>query len=101
MKRIPADIPTGDPVLAAAMRRYHARYPMAAPMEKIARTDWLATAINRDKLGDVAKRVVDLECGHQTVTTNMNRAPCWKCLAMILNGEDYDLFRNPQGRDNG
>lgn len=78
----------GDPVLADQMRRLKVK----APVERILMTDWLATAINKENLG--LKRVVKLECGHDEVTRNITKAPCSKCHAMILNGEDYDAFRN-------
>ena len=80
-----------DEELAATMRKFKVK----APVEQIVRTDILATAINRQKLGsDIRKRIVDLECGHKEITTNITRAPCSQCHAMILNGEDYEAFRN-------
>lgn len=82
---------SGDPVLAAFMRANDA----GPPVEKITRTDFMATAFNRDKLGsDPLNRIVDLECGHQVVTRNTKRAPCPRCHRMILEGYDYDAFRN-------
>lgn len=85
---------TGDPVLAATMRRFKVK----APVERIVRTDDLATALNRDKLGsNMMKRVVDLECGHKAVTTNQKRVSCGTCHEMILNGEDYEAFRFRRG----
>ena len=81
----------GDPILAAWMQ---ANDP-GAPVEKITGTDHLATAFNRDKLGpDLVNRVVDLACGHQVITRNAKRAPCPRCHRMILEGYDYDAFRN-------
>lgn len=81
----------GDPVLAAEMRRLGVK----APVENIVHTDWLATALNREKLGpDIRKRIVKLECGHEEVTTNLTRCPCTKCHQLILDGKDYDAFRN-------
>lgn len=80
-----------DPELAKRMRELK----VPAPVEKIIRTDILATAFNQSKLGkNPLNRVVDLECGHKTVTKNMNRAPCHECHRMILDGEDYEAFRN-------
>ena len=80
---------TGDPELAALMRRLRIK----APVERIVATDILATACNLDKL-DLPERLVTLACGHQTVTRNWTRAPCYECHRMILDGEDYDAFRN-------
>jgi hypothetical protein len=81
---------SGDPELAAIM----AKINPPAPVEKIVGTDHLATAINRDKLGPrMARRIVNLECGHQTVTVNRHRAPCARCHRMILEGYDYHAFR--------
>jgi len=81
----------GDPELAALMRRMKVK----APIEKILRTDWLATALNRKKLGeDMCKRIVDLACGHKAVTRNARTCPCSTCHGMILNGDDYEAFRN-------
>lgn len=83
----------GDPVLAAAMRAMSIN--AKAPVEKIIRTDWLATAVNRGKLGpDHCKRIVDLACGHKAVTRNARTCPCKDCHKMILDGEDYEAFRN-------
>lgn len=83
----------GDPVLAAVMRSM--RINAKAPVEKIVGTDWLASAINRPKLGpDMCKRIVDLACGHKAVTRNARTCPCSICHEMILNGEDYEAFRN-------
>ncbi len=81
----------GDPELAAFQKRFWKK----PPVEKIVQTDWLATALNRAKLGpDHCKRVVDLACGHKAVTRNAKSCPCKACHKMILNGEDYDLWRN-------
>lgn len=82
----------GDPVIA---KMYKGR---PAPVEKIVGTDYLATALNRDKIGrDVRKRVVDLACGHKTVTKNRTKAPCQECRRMMLDGEDYEAFRRQRG----
>lgn len=81
----------GDPELAATMRRLKVK----APVERIVRTDFIATAHNREKLGsDMCRRIVDLECGHKEVTRNARSCRCSTCHKMILDGEDYDAFRN-------
>lgn len=80
---------TGDPELAAFMRRMGVK----APVERIVETDILATAFNMDRL-KLPERIVRLACGHEIVTKNWRRAPCWKCHEMILNGEDYEAFRS-------
>lgn len=81
----------GDPELAAKMKSYWKK----PPVEKIVATDFLATALNRAKLGpDHCKRIVDLACGHKAVTRNARTAPCETCHKMILDGEDYEAFRN-------
>lgn len=82
-----------DPVLARRMRDCHERVKILAPRERIVYTDWLSTVCNVEKLS-LPARVAKLECGHQTVTRNKSFAPCYLCLEMILNGEDYDAFRN-------
>ena len=81
---------SGDPVLAKTMRDAGVK----APVERILRTDFLATAFNRDTLGsNMMKRIVDLECGHKAITRNVKRCKCPQCHEMILNGEDYVAFR--------
>jgi hypothetical protein len=81
----------GDPELAAFQRRFWKK----PPIEKIVATDFLATSLNRDTLGpDLCKRIVDLECGHKAVTRNARTCPCKTCHKMILDGEDYEAFRN-------
>jgi hypothetical protein len=81
----------GDPELAAFMRKHK----MPAPVERIMRTDWIATAVNRKKLGgNMGKRIVELACGHRAVTTNIKRCKCEDCHKMIMDGEDYEAFRN-------
>ncbi len=81
---------TGDPELAATMRRAG----VTAPVERIIRTDQWATAVNRDSLGqNMMNRIVELECGHREITTNTKRCNCYTCHEMILNGEDYEAFR--------
>jgi len=85
---------TGDPVLAKTMRDAGVK----APVERIIRTDWLATAVNCDKLGgNMMNRIVELKCGHREITTNSKRAKCHACHEMILNGEDYHAFRFVEG----
>jgi hypothetical protein len=81
----------GDPELAETMKRYWKK----PPVEKIVATDFLATALNRGTLGnDLCKRIVDLACGHKAVTRNVKTCPCLSCHKMILDGEDYDAWRN-------
>ena len=81
----------GDPELAKFQKRIWKK----PPVEKIVATDWLATALNRAKLGpDYAKRIVDLACGHKVITRNLRQCGCGVCHQMILNGEDYEAFRN-------
>lgn len=81
----------GDPELAATMKRFWKK----PPIENIVGTDWLATSLNRSQLGpDLCKRIVDLACGHKAVTRNARTCPCLDCHKMILDGEDYDAFRN-------
>lgn len=81
----------GDPELAATMRRFKVK----APVEKIVRTNYLATALNRAQLGaDYCNRIVELACGHREVTRNARSCPCSTCHKMILDGEDYEAFRN-------
>ncbi len=78
-----------DPALAKYMRDAGVK----APVERIIRTDTFTMIFAGGKLKP-GEFVVDLECGHQTVTKNRKRAPCHECHQMILNGEDYDAFRN-------
>lgn len=81
----------GDPELAA----YMARLKPKPPVEKIVRTEWLDTAVNREKLGpSMMRRIVKLECGHQAVTKNARVAKCLACHKIIMAGQDYDAFRN-------
>lgn len=81
----------GDPELAKFYRETHPK----PPVENIVETDVMATALNRSKLGDnFLKRVVILACGHREITTNKKRAPCRTCHKMMLDGEDYEAFRN-------
>ena len=68
--------------------------------ERIMRTDWLSTSFSRPgwakKYGDAkaAKmRVVDLECNHQTITMNFDKAHCPCCQELIDRGLDYQGFR--------
>jgi hypothetical protein len=82
----------GDPKLAALMKSLADRGLIKAPLERILRTDILATAFNRDKLKGL-NRIADLECGHKTVTPNRKHAQCQECLRMMLDGEDYQLYR--------
>lgn len=79
----------GDPVLAEFMRRHDP----GAPVEKILRTDFFMTALNGERLRG-NERIVILECGHYAITANSTRCRCSFCHEMILNGEDYEAFRN-------
>ena len=79
----------GDPVLAEMIRGVHKR----APIERIVSTDWLLTFSNRNKLKDF-ERIADLACGHKAITKAVHRCACYECHKMILDGEDYDAFRN-------
>ena len=80
-----------DEVLAEKMRSLGVK----APVEKIVVTDYLLTAVNRDRLGaDMRRRIVDLECGHKAVTSNARECACGTCHEMILSGRDYEGFRN-------
>jgi hypothetical protein len=83
----------GDPDLAAL----YDGIDVPEPRERILETDYLLTAYNRDKLGDdLMKRIVKLECGHFTITRNVKKAGCKRCHRMIVEGYDYDAFRNLQ-----
>lgn len=79
----------GDSTLAKFMRDQNVK----APMERIVRIDYFMLIFNSEKLKR-GEYIVDLACGHKTVTKNRKRAPCGDCHEMILNGEDYDAFRN-------
>ncbi len=82
--------PEGDAHLAAVMRKLKIK----APTERVVRADWLATALNTDKIG-IMKKVVELECGHRAIVRlAATTAKCHECHKMILNGEDYEAFRN-------
>lgn len=67
-------------------------------MERIVRTDIIATAFNRNRLKGMA-RIVDLACSHKAVTSAFNRCICLRCKEMfrrsIADGsEDWDSFRH-------
>lgn len=79
----------GDPVLAEFMRSHK----LSAPVENIITVDWTATALNRERL-KTGERVVILDCGHYAVTKAKRRTACGQCHEMILNGEDYEGWRN-------
>lgn len=89
----------GDPVLAETMRKAGVK----APVERIIRTDQLATCYYHvdHPERNIMLRIVDLECGHKILTKNWKRAQCHECHEMILNGEDYVLFRYPDGLPDG
>lgn len=96
MSDLDDDIPPGDPELAAFMRSM----PIRFEQEEILSTDFLAGAFNRDRLKmGAGERIVNLACGHQTVTRNRGRATCPYCRYLILNGYDYDAFRRLGERD--
>ncbi len=78
----------GDPALAKTMRDLGVK----APVERIVRTDTFAMIFGYERLKS-GEFIVELECGHKTVTKNRKRAPCHECHEMILNGEDYHAFR--------
>jgi len=79
----------GDPVLAERMRSMK----VPAPVERIVSVDWVATACNPGMM-EKGRRLVILACGHYTATKNRKEAKYVRCHEMILNGEDYDAFRN-------
>ncbi len=79
-----------DPVLAKLMHDYG---PRRAPMERIVMTDLYLTAFNTAKL-KTGERLAVLACGHTVKTKALNRCACDLCHEMIVNGEDYDAFRN-------
>lgn len=81
-----------DPKLAAMMQRLNP----PVPVERIVETNIYLTCINRLNLA--GRRVVELACGHRTVTANSHRARCPECHRMILNGEDYEAFRHGRTR---
>ncbi len=80
----------GDEILAASNKRFG----LKAPLERIVATDWVTTALNRDKIGEF-QVVVDLACGHsQVVSMRRRNVRCKICQAMIDRGADYEAFRN-------
>ena len=79
----------GDPVLAKRMRALK----VEAPIERIVAVDWVATACNPGMM-EKGRRLVILACGHYTATKNQKEAKCHLCHEMILNGEDYEAWRN-------
>lgn len=81
----------GDPELAGMMRQLK----VPAPVEQIIRTEIIPTVMNRLNLA--GRRVVLLACGHRAVTANSRRVACGECHRMILDGEDYEAFRNRKG----
>lgn len=73
-------------------------------MENIVRTDMIACAFNRERLGN-RKRIVDLACGHKAITTSIDRCVCLRCREMhrrsVETGEeDWDTYRHGDGQDN-
>lgn len=53
-------------------------------------TDWLATAQNRERLGNA--RIVDLSCRHKAVTSNRRSLICPRCTLLMQQGMDYDRW---------
>ena len=68
-------------------------------MERIVRTDMLATAYLRDACLKDEERIVDLECGHKAITAAFKRCVCLRCREMFKRSvgdgsEDWDAFRH-------
>jgi hypothetical protein len=73
-------------------------------IEKIVRTDVLSLVLNQEPFLRTGKRIVDLACGHKTLTGAANRAACPRCREMLVRslnggGEDYDGFRHGNSPD--
>jgi len=67
--------------------------------ERIVRSDLLSLTLNAEEFLRTRKRLVDLACGHKTLTAAISRTACRRCQEMLqrsINGgeEDYDAFRN-------
>jgi hypothetical protein len=80
--------------------------PVRPIREKIVRTDFFLMTFNQDRLGygGDKKRVVDLACGHKTLTAAWSRTACPRCTEMLRRSVDdgsvdYDAFRHHGGRD--
>ena len=80
-----------DLQLAALMRRLKPK----VPIEEFEHVNYLATALSYEaghiKLG---WRIVKLKCGHLATTKAQNRCGCRVCHQMIMEGRDYQGFRN-------
>lgn len=74
----------GDPVLAEFLERHGVK---PGP-SRIIGTDWIATALNRERLGQ--RRIVDLSCRHKAVTRNRSSMTCPRCVELIREGLDYE-----------
>lgn len=73
-------------------------------MERITSTDLLSLVLNGDEFLRTKRRVVDLACGHKTITAAAGQASCPRCQEMLQRSvdggqEDYDAFRNHGARD--
>lgn len=80
-----------DPVLAELA----ARHGVKPERSRITSTDWLLTAVNRERLGaSMLRRIVDLSCGHKAVTQNAKSMDCPRCAEMIRQGHDYEGWIN-------
>lgn len=65
------------------------------PIEAIVTIDLPSTVLTFSEAQQVRGwKVVILACGHYAKTPARVRAQCLECYEMILNGEDYDAFRN-------
>jgi hypothetical protein len=78
--------------------------PISPIMERIVRTDVLSLVVNGEEFLRTKRRVVDLACGHRTITAAQTKAACPRCREMLRRSittgdEDYDTFRNRGGRD--
>ena len=75
------------------------------PQERITRIDILLTTTNRDRLSiGEGQVIVELACGHMTVTKNLHKAHCQRCEEMLRRSvttgeEDYESFRAGKTRD--
>ena len=85
----------GDPVLAGVFDRLGCR----PEPSRIVGTDWMATALNRERLGQ--RRIVDLSCRHKAVTRNLSSMTCPRCVQLMREGLDYEgwLSGNVHPRD--
>ncbi|HEX7324316.1 MAG TPA: hypothetical protein VF292_03040 [Rhodanobacteraceae bacterium] len=96
-KRHPAPAPIVDPVLA------HVMASARDPIELLAIDQSQAYAVRF--IGNAAhkgryRRLVLLDCGHFTETTNIHNARCPRCGAMQRAGYDYAGYRLLGNHDN-